>query len=82
IDEAVYQFVIHTRNLSDPVSGLWYHGWTFNGRHNFAKAFWARGNAWITFAIPELFDLVPTLAEKDRRFMSNVLVSQVRSLKA
>ncbi|EJZ18883.1 glycoside hydrolase family 88 protein, partial [Rhizobium sp. Pop5] len=81
IDEAVYQFVIHTRYLSDPVSGLWYHGWTFNGRHNFANAFWARGNAWITVAIPELFDLVPTLAEKDRRFLSNVLVSQVRSLK-
>ncbi|MDU0359125.1 glycoside hydrolase family 88 protein [Rhizobium sp. 25PS6] len=82
IDEAVYQFVIHTRYLSDPVSGLWYHGWTFNGRHNFANAFWARGNAWITVAIPELFDLVPTLGEKDRRFLSNVLVSQVRSLKA
>jgi len=81
IDEAVYQFVIHTRYLSDPVSGLWYHGWTFNGRHNFANAFWARGNAWITVAIPELFDLVPTLSEKDRRFLSNVLVSQVRSLK-
>ncbi|MBX5145898.1 beta-galactosidase BglB [Rhizobium lentis] len=82
IDEAVYQFVIHTRYLSDPVSGLWYHGWTFNGRHNFANAFWARGNAWITVAIPELFDLVPTLSQKDRRFLSNVLVSQVRSLKA
>ncbi|MBB3916774.1 glycoside hydrolase family 88/105 protein [Rhizobium fabae] len=81
IDEAVYQFVIHTRYLSDPVSGLWYHGWTFNGRHNFANAFWARGNAWITVAIPELFDLVSTLSEKDRRFLSNVLVSQVRSLK-
>ncbi|WP_086998508.1 glycoside hydrolase family 88/105 protein [Rhizobium sullae] len=81
IDEAVYQFVIHTRYLSDPVSGLWYHGWTFNGRHNFANAFWARGNAWITVAIPELFDLVPTLGEKDRRFLSNVLASQVRSLK-
>jgi len=81
IDEAVYQFVIHTRYLSDPVTGLWYHGWTFNGRHNFAKAFWARGNSWITVAIPELFDLVPTLAEKDRRFLANVLASQVRSLR-
>ena len=51
IDEAVYQFVIHARYLSDPVTGLWYHGWTFNGRHNFANAFWARGNSWITVAI-------------------------------
>jgi unsaturated rhamnogalacturonyl hydrolase len=81
IDEAVYQFMIHARYLSDPVTGLWYHGWTFNGRHNFARAFWARGNAWITVAIPELFELVPTLGANDRRFLSNVLTSQVRSLK-
>jgi unsaturated rhamnogalacturonyl hydrolase len=80
IDEAVYQFMIHTRYLSDPVTGLWYHGWTFNGRHNFAHAFWARGNSWITVAIPELFELVPTLDGKDKRFLSNVLSSQVRSL--
>ncbi|MVA18444.1 glycoside hydrolase family 105 protein [Agrobacterium vitis] len=82
IDEAVYQFMIHTRYLSDPVSGLWYHGWTFIGRHNFARAFWARGNAWITVAIPELFFLVPGIDEKDRRFLANVLKSQLRSLKA
>ncbi|MGO7609298.1 glycoside hydrolase family 88 protein, partial [Rhizobium ruizarguesonis] len=74
------QFVIHTRYLSDPVIGLWYHGWTFNGRHNFANAFWARCNAWITVAIPELFDLVPTLGEKDRRFLSNVLVDPFAAL--
>ncbi|ACM38831.1 MULTISPECIES: glycoside hydrolase family 88/105 protein [Rhizobium/Agrobacterium group] len=82
IDEAVYQFMIHARYLSDPVSGLWYHGWTFIGRHNFARAFWARGNAWITVAIPELFFLVPDIDEKDRRFLANVLKSQLRSLKA
>jgi len=81
IDEAVYQFVIHARYLSDPVTGLWYHGWTFNGRHNFANAFWARGNSWITVAIPELFELVPSLAEKDKRFLANVLASQVKSLR-
>ena len=81
VDEAVYQFMVHARYLSDPVTGLWYHGWTFNGRHNFAKAFWARGNAWITVAIPELFKLVPELNSKDKRFLANVLASQVRSLK-
>lgn len=81
VDEAVYQFMIHARYLADPVTGLWYHGWTFMGRHNFAKAFWARGNAWITVAIPELFFLVPDLPEKDKRFLSHVLDSQVQSLK-
>jgi unsaturated rhamnogalacturonyl hydrolase len=81
VDEAVYQFMVHARYLSDPVTGLWYHGWTFEGRHNFAKAFWARGNAWITVAIPELFKLVPDLNGKDKRFLANVLASQVRALK-
>ncbi|SCM76260.1 putative unsaturated glucuronyl hydrolase [uncultured Pleomorphomonas sp.] len=82
IDEAVYQFLVHARYLSDPVTGLWYHGWTFNGRHNFARAFWGRGNAWITVAIPELLDLVPEIEAKDRRFLTNLLHSQVRTLKA
>lgn len=81
VDEAIHQFLVHARYLSDPVTGLWYHGWTFNGRHNFAKAFWGRGNCWITVAIPELFslvgDLIPPFAT---RFLTSVLSSQVRSL--
>ncbi|WVQ74750.1 hypothetical protein IAR50_004355 [Cryptococcus sp. DSM 104548] len=65
IDEAVYQFLLHIRYLSDPKTGLWYHGWEFtptstspfNG-HNFAQALWARGNCWITVAIPMLLDIL------------------------
>lgn len=81
-DEAVYQFHVHARYLSDPVTGLWYHGWTFNGRHNFSKAFWARGNAWITIAIPELFDILPDLPIPSKRTLTNVLAAQVKSLAA
>lgn len=44
--------------LSEPRSGLWYHGRTFLDRHHYAEAFWARGNAWITVAIPEFIDLM------------------------
>ncbi|RWK94223.1 MAG: glycoside hydrolase family 105 protein, partial [Mesorhizobium sp.] len=51
IDEAVRQFLVHARYLADPKTGLWFHGWTFAGRHNFARALWARGNAWITVGI-------------------------------
>ncbi len=80
VDEAVYQFMIHARYLSDPSTGLWYHGWTFQGRHNFAQAFWARGNAWITIAIPELFGIVPDLSEADQRFLTAVLQAQVGRL--
>ncbi len=52
--EARRQFLLHEKYLADPVTGLWYHGWTFRGRHNFARAFWGRGNSWVTMAIPEL----------------------------
>ncbi len=57
VDEALRQFLVHTRYLSDPETGLWFHGWTFQGRHNFARARWARGNAWITACILDLFEL-------------------------
>ena len=47
-DEAVYQFLLHTKYLADKKTGLWYHGFTFHGNHNFAGAFWGRGNCWVT----------------------------------
>lgn len=58
IEEAKYQFLLHINYLMDAPSGLWFHGWEFTpdapgrGGHNFAKALWARGNCWITVAIP------------------------------
>lgn len=55
IDDAHAQFATHIRFLGDPASGLFYHGWTFLGCHNYADALWARGNAWITISIPELY---------------------------
>lgn len=85
VDEAAYQFMLHTRYLADPKTGLWYHGWTFLGRHNFAGAFWARGNAWITAAIPELFDLLGGADQLPRevvRYLTAVLSAQVTALQA
>lgn len=43
IDEAVYQYLVHTKYLADKKTGLWYHGFCFDGCHNFAEAFWGRG---------------------------------------
>ena len=57
IEEAEYQFLIHVRYLQNKITGLFYHGWTFDGRNNFAGAFWARGNAWFTVAAIELYDI-------------------------
>lgn len=79
VDEASRQFLVHARYLADTESGLWFHGWTFEGRHNFARARWARGNAWITAGILDLFDLAE-LAPPVRQFLSGVLVTQVQAL--
>lgn len=81
IAEASYQFLLHTRYLSDPASGLWYHGWTFDGRHHFAGAFWARGNAWITVTIPEFLGLMGDhLDASVRRYLAQVVARQARTL--
>ena len=79
VDEAVRQFLVHARYLADPASGLWFHGWTFAGRHNFARARWARGNAWIAAGILDLFDLAE-LPAPVAAFLRGVLVTQVDAL--
>ncbi len=57
LEEAEYQFLLHAKYLADKDTGLWYHGWTFKERNNFAAAFWGRGNSWITMGIPELLTM-------------------------
>ena len=79
IDEAQYQFMLHAKYLADVKTGLWYHGWTFNGRHNFAGAFWGRGNCWVTIAIPEFLQMVEC-APAVKKALTGVLENQVQSL--
>ncbi|HEV7352210.1 MAG TPA: glycoside hydrolase family 88 protein [Brevundimonas sp.] len=81
IEEARKQFLIHIKYLFDKKTGLWFHGWNFIGRHNFADALWARGNCWVTIAIPEfieMLDLDPDDAL--RRFLIETLEAQVKAL--
>ncbi|RJT49900.1 beta-galactosidase BglB [Rahnella variigena] len=81
VEEATYQFLMHVQYLMDRETGLWFHGWTFDGHHNFAQARWARGNSWLTIAIPEFLELVD-LPENNatRRYLLQVLESQVSAL--
>lgn len=58
IEEAKKQFLLHIKYLSDKKTGLWFHGWSFEGHHNFAEALWGRGNCWATIAIPEIIELL------------------------
>ena len=81
IEEAKRQFLVHIKYLFDKKTGLWFHGWNFNGRHNFAGALWARGNCWVTIAIPEIIELLD-LPEGDalRMFLIDTLAAQVKTL--
>lgn len=82
VEEAKFQFLTHIQYLMDSKSGLWFHGWTFEGNHNFADALWARGNSWITIAIPEFIEMLD-LKEGDpiRRFLLSTLSRQAEALK-
>ncbi len=80
VDEAKYQFLLHIKYLQDRKTGLWFHGWTFNGNHNFAEALWGRGNSWACAAIPEFIELVNP--EKPiRRFLTEAYKRQAEALK-
>ncbi len=79
IEEAQNQFLLHAKYLADTETGLWYHGWTFNGEHNFAGAFWGRGNCWVTIAIPEFLQMVDVDAAVKEQ-LTQILLNQVRGL--
>lgn len=81
VDEAKRQFLLHIQYLYDTKTGLWFHGWTFDGNHNFARALWARGNSWITIVIPEILELLD-LPETDpfRVHLIDVFEAQVSAL--
>lgn len=58
IDESIRQFLVHLKYLTDTKTGLFFHGWTFHGNHNFAEALWGRGNAWYTAGLVDYLDMV------------------------
>ncbi len=80
IEEAIYQFLLHIKYLQDKVSGLWFHGWTFETRDNFAEAFWGRGNSWATIAIPELLTILGQ--EGNEAYKRYLIAAQKRQIEA
>ncbi len=79
--EAEYQFLLHDKYLCDRATGLWYHGWSFQEKNNFAGAFWGRGNCWITMAIPEFLE-IHDCSRPVKRLLVNTLNAQIASLQA
>ncbi|EPN9526402.1 glycoside hydrolase family 88/105 protein [Cronobacter malonaticus] len=83
VDEAVYQFLLHVENLMDRETGLWFHGWNYEGCHNFANARWARGNSWVTIVIPDFLELMDWPERHPvRRYLTQVLERQAAALAA
>lgn len=77
--ECERQFLLHAKYLCDRDTGLWYHGWTFHGRHNFGKGLWGRGNCWISFAIADLMEY-EGVSQSVKLFLQETLHSQVAAL--
>lgn len=79
IEQSIYQFLLHIKYLCEPITGLWYHGWTFNGRHHFGKVFWARGNSWYTAGVVEFLDIAKPQGAV-REYLIQTLKNQVKAL--
>lgn len=82
IDESIHQVLIHIKYLYDKKTGLFYHGWTFNGRNNFGGIFWCRGNSWFTAGILEYVDMFGgTMNAGLKEFIIDTYKAQVKALK-
>ncbi|KIW69908.1 hypothetical protein PV04_02225 [Phialophora macrospora] len=88
VEEAKRQFLLHIQYLYDPQTGLFFHGWHFDQSapggvgHNFARARWARGNSWLTIAIPDFIELLDLPPEDGLRlYLVSVLEAQCQALR-
>ncbi len=79
VEEAKKQFLIHIKYLYDKQSGLFYHGWDFNGRHNYGAVRWGRGNGWYTCGIVDFLDMAP-LESGVKEYLLDTMRAQVRTL--
>jgi len=79
-NEAIKQFMVHIKYLQDRHTGLLFHGWTFDGHHNFGEACWCRGNCWFTAATMELLDFIDIPAAS-RDFIVDGYKGQCAALK-
>lgn len=92
VAEAKRQFLVHLQYLWDAKTGLFFHGWQFTDDgapglrqgHHFAEARWARGNSWLTIAIPEFLELLrlDVAADPLGMYLREVLDAQCAALAA
>ncbi|WP_010494846.1 glycoside hydrolase family 88/105 protein [Paenibacillus elgii] len=79
VEEAKRQMLVHIKYLYDVKSGLFFHGWDFNGRHHYGAVHWGRGNGWYACGIVDFLDMVP-LEEGLKRYLLDTLRAQAEAL--
>lgn len=77
----IHEYLLYLKYLADKKTGLFYHGWSFDGRHNFGNIFWCRGNSWFTYAAPVyLHGMEGCIGRADREFILTGWRNQVDGL--
>lgn len=79
-EEADFQILNHIKYLLNREEGLFYHGWNFQGRHNYGKVMWGRGNCWYTLGIMEYIQEA-SLPKSLKRYYLQVFINQAKALK-
>ncbi len=80
LEEASYQILNHIKYLWNRYEGLFYHGWNFDGMHNYGRVMWGRGNSWYTLGIMEYLETFHGSSSMRRYFLS-VFCSQAETLR-
>lgn len=82
IDEGIHQVLMHIKYLYSTRTGLFYHGWTFNGNNNFGGIYWCRGNSWFTLGILDYLEMFHnTLNAGVKQILVDTYRAQVHALK-
>jgi unsaturated rhamnogalacturonyl hydrolase len=79
MEEAEHQFLVHIKYLYDKKTGLWFHGWSFIEKSNFANALWGRGNCWFTAGVVDYIEMMD-LSGGTQQFLLDTLEAQVKKL--
>lgn len=80
IQESIRQFLVHIKYLTDPVTGLFRHGFNFDGKTYYAGALWGRGNAWYTAGLVDYLDMA-VVPDGVKWFLLSSLERQAEALK-
>ncbi|MGG1516558.1 glycoside hydrolase family 88 protein [Paenibacillus oryzisoli] len=80
VAESIRQFLLHVKYLTNKKTGLFNHGFDFNGRHSFGEIQWARGNSWYTSGVVDYLDLLGEEHQGVKGFLVDTLLAQIKAL--